>query len=147
MWDEPYASRRADAAAPVDGAWDQPGAAGPADAAASVDAAWGEPGAAGSADARLSVDALRHEPADGADADAEALWGEPGGPGGAGDALGGLWGEPAGARPGVGAVEVFGPADGRYLVRAGDHQALCDALAATPRPPGRLRVAVDPLRI
>jgi primosomal protein N' (replication factor Y) (superfamily II helicase) len=45
-------------------------------------------------------------------------------------------------------VEVMGPAaDGSYLVRAGDVRTLCDALAATPRPPGRLRVAVDPLRL
>lgn len=43
-------------------------------------------------------------------------------------------------------VEVVGPADGRWLVRAADHRTLCDALAATPRPKGRLRVAVDPLR-
>jgi primosomal protein N' (replication factor Y) (superfamily II helicase) len=45
------------------------------------------------------------------------------------------------------AVEVLGPADGKWLVRASDHQTLCDALAATPRPSGRLRVAVDPVRI
>ena len=44
-------------------------------------------------------------------------------------------------------VEVLGPADGRWLVRAPDHTVLCDALAATERPPGRLRVAVDPARI
>jgi primosomal protein N' (replication factor Y) len=44
-------------------------------------------------------------------------------------------------------VQVLGPADGAYLVRAPDHGVLCDALAATPRPPGRLRVAVDPLRV
>ena len=44
-------------------------------------------------------------------------------------------------------VEVLGPSDGRWLVRAPDHRALCDALAATPRPPGRLRVAVDPPRV
>jgi primosomal protein N' (replication factor Y) (superfamily II helicase) len=44
-------------------------------------------------------------------------------------------------------VEVLGPADGRWLVRASDHAVLCDALAATERPPGRLRVAVDPPRI
>lgn len=44
-------------------------------------------------------------------------------------------------------VDVLGPADGAYLVRAPDHRTLCDALAAAPRPPGRLRVAVDPLRI
>ena len=44
-------------------------------------------------------------------------------------------------------LEVLGPAEGRWLVRAPDHQVLCDGLAATSRPPGRLRVAVDPLRI
>jgi primosomal protein N' (replication factor Y) (superfamily II helicase) len=44
-------------------------------------------------------------------------------------------------------VEVLGPSDGRWLVRAPDHRALCDALAAVPRPPGRLRVAVDPPRV
>jgi len=44
-------------------------------------------------------------------------------------------------------VEVLGPDDGRWLVRAPDHEALCDALAAAPRPPGRLRVEVDPARV
>lgn len=44
-------------------------------------------------------------------------------------------------------LEVLGPADGSWLVRASDHRTLCDGLAATPRPPGRLRVAVDPLRL
>jgi primosomal protein N' (replication factor Y) len=45
-------------------------------------------------------------------------------------------------------VDVLGPAaDGSYLVRAADVRTLCDALEATPRPGGRLRVAVDPLRI
>jgi primosomal protein N' (replication factor Y) len=44
-------------------------------------------------------------------------------------------------------IEVLGPADGRWLIRAADHHGLCDALAATPRPPGRLRVVVDPLRV
>ncbi len=48
---------------------------------------------------------------------------------------------------GTAGLEVLGPAAGRWLVRAADHQVLCDALAATPRPAGRLRVAVDPLRI
>ena len=43
-------------------------------------------------------------------------------------------------------VEITGPAGDRWLVRAYDHRRLCDALAATPRPPGRLRVEVDPLR-
>jgi primosomal protein N' (replication factor Y) len=44
-------------------------------------------------------------------------------------------------------VEISGPWAGRWLVRADDHRTLCDALAATPRPPGRLRVAVDPPRV
>src|SRR5205807_2491400 len=44
-------------------------------------------------------------------------------------------------------VEVLGPAPGsRWLLRAPDHRTLCDRLAAVPRPPGRLRVEVDPLR-
>lgn len=43
-------------------------------------------------------------------------------------------------------VEVLGPAGGRWLLRAPDHATLCDALAAAPRPPGRLRIEVDPLR-
>jgi len=43
-------------------------------------------------------------------------------------------------------LEVLGPAGDRWLLRAPDHRTLCDALAATPRPPGRLRVEVDPLR-
>ncbi len=44
-------------------------------------------------------------------------------------------------------VEVLGPTDGRWLLRADDRATLLDALAATPRPPGRVRVAVDPLRL
>ncbi|MGH9184598.1 MAG: hypothetical protein ACRD0U_02100, partial [Acidimicrobiales bacterium] len=44
-------------------------------------------------------------------------------------------------------VEVLGPDDGRWLLRAPEHTRLCDALAATPRPAGRLRVEVDPLRV
>jgi primosomal protein N' (replication factor Y) len=44
-------------------------------------------------------------------------------------------------------VEVMGPADGRWLLRALDHATLCDALDATPRPGGRLRIEVDPQRI
>jgi len=43
-------------------------------------------------------------------------------------------------------VEVLGPANDRWLLRAADHRTLCDALATTPRPPGRLRIEVDPLR-
>jgi primosomal protein N' (replication factor Y) len=41
---------------------------------------------------------------------------------------------------------VRGPLDGTWSVRAPDHAALCDLLAAVPRPPGRLRVEVDPVR-
>jgi primosomal protein N' (replication factor Y) len=48
---------------------------------------------------------------------------------------------------GVAGVQVLGPADGAYLVRAPSHSVLCDALASVPRPAGRLRVAVDPLRV
>jgi primosomal protein N' (replication factor Y) len=44
-------------------------------------------------------------------------------------------------------VERLGPDAGRWLLRAPDHRTLCDALAATPRPPGRLRIEVDPLRV
>jgi primosomal protein N' (replication factor Y) len=46
----------------------------------------------------------------------------------------------------TGAVDVLGSDDGRWLVRAPDHRVLCDALAAAPRPTGRLRIEVDPLR-
>lgn len=52
----------------------------------------------------------------------------------------------AALRP-VPGIQVLGPADGRWLVRADDHRSLCDALATAPRPAGRLRVAVDPLRV
>jgi primosomal protein N' (replication factor Y) len=44
-------------------------------------------------------------------------------------------------------VEILGPDDGRWLVRAADAAALADAFAAAGRPPGRLRIEVDPLRI
>jgi primosomal protein N' (replication factor Y) len=43
-------------------------------------------------------------------------------------------------------VEVRGPVEGVWSVRAPDHVTLCDLLAAVARPPGRLRVAVDPVR-
>ena len=43
-------------------------------------------------------------------------------------------------------VEVLGPADGRWLLRADDHRVLCDALGATPRAGARVRVEVDPAR-
>jgi primosomal protein N' (replication factor Y) len=45
--------------------------------------------------------------------------------------------------PGLQVAEV---GEGRWLVRADDHGVLCDALAAATRPPGRLRIEVDPLR-
>lgn len=47
----------------------------------------------------------------------------------------------------VGNVELLGPDDGRWLVRAADGRVLSEALAAAGRPPGRLRVEVDPLRV
>ena len=47
---------------------------------------------------------------------------------------------------GLDGVEVLGPARERWLVRADDHRALCDALAAAPRPAERVRIEVDPLR-
>jgi len=46
-----------------------------------------------------------------------------------------------------GAVEVAELESGQWLVRASDHQALCDALRATPRPAERLRIEVDPVRV
>ena len=45
------------------------------------------------------------------------------------------------------AVGIRGPLDGRYLLRAPSHEPLLDLLARTPRPAGRLRVEVDPLRV
>jgi primosomal protein N' (replication factor Y) (superfamily II helicase) len=44
----------------------------------------------------------------------------------------------------IGGVTVSNVDGERWLVRAGDHTALCNALAAVPRPPDRLRVEVDP---
>jgi hypothetical protein len=42
-------------------------------------------------------------------------------------------------------VSVSAVGEGRFLVEAAAHGALCDLLARTPRPPGRgLRVEVDP---
>jgi hypothetical protein len=39
-------------------------------------------------------------------------------------------------------------AENGYLVQAPDHDALCDLLAAVPRPAGRgLRVSVDPAAV
>jgi primosomal protein N' (replication factor Y) len=44
----------------------------------------------------------------------------------------------------IGGLEVSSVDPDRILVRSDDHTVLCDALAATPRPPERLRVEVDP---
>ncbi len=44
-------------------------------------------------------------------------------------------------------LEIDGPSDGRWLVRAARVDTLADALAAVPRPQGRLRIEVDPLRV
>ncbi len=43
-----------------------------------------------------------------------------------------------------GEVEILGGDDGPWRVRTTDHRALCDALARVERPPGRLRIEVDP---
>jgi primosomal protein N' (replication factor Y) len=43
-------------------------------------------------------------------------------------------------------VEVLGPADDRWLVRAPDPATLADHLARIPRPATRLRIEVDPPR-
>jgi primosomal protein N' (replication factor Y) len=53
-------------------------------------------------------------------------------------------GHPGHLPPGV---EVLGPNDGRWLVRAPDHRTLRAALTAVERPAGRLRIEVDPQRI
>jgi len=47
-------------------------------------------------------------------------------------------------RPGVEVSEI---GTNRWLARATDHVALCDALDATPRPDRRVRVAVDPVDV
>jgi primosomal protein N' (replication factor Y) len=48
---------------------------------------------------------------------------------------------------GADGVEVLGPPGGPYLVRAPDHAAMAAALRRAGRPPGRIRVEVDPLRV
>jgi primosomal protein N' (replication factor Y) len=54
----------------------------------------------------------------------------------------------AAAAPDVLGVDLHGPSDdGRWLVRAPDTDALADYLEAVDRPPGRLRVEVDPQRV
>lgn len=52
---------------------------------------------------------------------------------------------PASALPGD--ATVLHPDDGTWLVSSADRRALLDALAATVRPPGRLRLRVDPMRL
>lgn len=44
-------------------------------------------------------------------------------------------------------IEIQGPADGAWLVLAETSQLLSERLMAVPRPSGRMRIAVDPLRI
>ncbi len=44
-------------------------------------------------------------------------------------------------------IEIDGPVEDRWRLRAPDHATLADALAAVDRPSGRLRLAVDPLRL
>jgi len=44
-------------------------------------------------------------------------------------------------------VGIRGPLDGKWLLRSTDHTPLLDALSATARPAGRLRIEVDPLRV
>jgi primosomal protein N' (replication factor Y) len=51
------------------------------------------------------------------------------------------------AGAGSSGLTVSSVGDDRWLVRAPDHPALCDALASVPRPHERLRVEVDPVDI
>ncbi len=44
-------------------------------------------------------------------------------------------------------VAVMGPVDGAYLLRARTASILADALRAVDRPPGRVRIEVDPRRV
>ena len=44
-------------------------------------------------------------------------------------------------------IDVLGPRDGAWLVRAADHDRLADALAEVERPRGRLHLQVDPSRV
>jgi primosomal protein N' (replication factor Y) len=47
----------------------------------------------------------------------------------------------------VAGVERLGPDEsGQWLLRSEDQRLLLDALAAVDRPPGRLRLWVDPVR-
>ncbi|MEZ5381071.1 MAG: hypothetical protein R2754_04655 [Microthrixaceae bacterium] len=44
-------------------------------------------------------------------------------------------------------VQLLAPEDGRWLLRAPNPQQLADLLARVERPPGRLRLRVDPMRL
>ena len=66
---------------------------------------------------------------------------------GAGEYVSGLRGMGGTGALAAGSVEVLGPEDDEWLVKASNISALSDALAAVPRPAARLRVAVDPARI
>ncbi len=44
-------------------------------------------------------------------------------------------------------IDVLGPDEGRWMLRSDDHARLSDHLAGVERPPGRLRLQVDPARI
>ena len=44
-------------------------------------------------------------------------------------------------------VAVQGPVEGAWRLTAPDHETLCDAMSTVTRPPGRLRLEVDPLRL
>ena len=56
--------------------------------------------------------------------------------------------ESLGQRAADGPVSVSALAEDRFLVRAPDHEALCDLVAPCPGPPGRgLRVEVDPVTV
>ncbi len=44
-------------------------------------------------------------------------------------------------------LDIRGPVDGRWLIRADDHETLGNALVAVERPKGRMRISVDPLRL
>jgi primosomal protein N' (replication factor Y) len=48
---------------------------------------------------------------------------------------------------GVDDLDLLGPRDGTWLLRAPDHATLLSALEQAPRPAGRLRLDVDPLRV
>ena len=44
-------------------------------------------------------------------------------------------------------VDVVARGDDEWILVADDRRVLLDALAATPRPPGRLRLQIDPMRL